>query len=207
MPESRNKGGRIPRVSDEDLLDVFRATSDPVLSTSEVADAVPIQRRGVLSRLRDLEEDGLLESKQIGGRNTVWWLPDEQAVETDTHAPRADATEDPVDAPDATDADESDARDPESAPGEWFPDLSERLPGSGANLEGRIQAARDIHDYLKEEGSGQRSDFKEVVDVKATGYKDFNSFYTNCMDNGGVLAELPGVQPPGEGGHTYRYDP
>ena len=77
MPESSNKSGRKPRVTDEDLLDVFRSTSDPVLSTAEVADAVPIKRRGTLNRLQALEEDGELESKQIGGRNTVWWTEED----------------------------------------------------------------------------------------------------------------------------------
>jgi len=77
MPESTNTGGRKPRVTDDDLLDVFRATADPVLSTAEVADAVPIKRRGTLNRLRDLEDGGRLDSKQIGGRNTVWWLLDD----------------------------------------------------------------------------------------------------------------------------------
>ncbi|MFC7057743.1 hypothetical protein [Halovenus salina] len=80
MPESSNKGGRKPRVTDENLLDVFRTTSDPVLSTAEVADAVPIKRRGTLNRLQALEEYSELESKRIGGRNTVWWLVDEADV-------------------------------------------------------------------------------------------------------------------------------
>jgi len=74
MADSPDTGGRNPRVTDRELLAVFRESDDPVLSTSEVADAVPIQRRATLSRLRSLEEQGELESKQIGGRNTVWWL-------------------------------------------------------------------------------------------------------------------------------------
>lgn len=73
MPESGNKGGRKPRVTDAEILAVFEESSDPVLSTAEVAEQLPIKRRGVLSRLRALEESGDLESKQIGGRNTVWW--------------------------------------------------------------------------------------------------------------------------------------
>ncbi|MFC6823454.1 hypothetical protein [Halopelagius fulvigenes] len=73
MPDS-NKGGRKPRVTDEDLLNVFRESDEPVLSTAEVAEQVPIKRRGTLNRLQTLKEDGYLESKQIGGRNTVWWL-------------------------------------------------------------------------------------------------------------------------------------
>lgn len=82
MPETTDKGGRKPRVSDSELVDVFRSTPDPVLSTREVADAVPIKRRATLNRLQSLEEDGELDSKQIGGRNTVWWRRDADA---DTH--------------------------------------------------------------------------------------------------------------------------
>lgn len=74
MPEQTPDGGRKPRVTDDDLLDVFRSTDDPVLSTAEVADAVPIKRRGTLNRLQSLKDSGHLDSKKIGGRNTVWWL-------------------------------------------------------------------------------------------------------------------------------------
>ena len=79
-------GGRKPRVTDSDLLAVFENSTDPVLSTAEVADAVPIKRRGTLNRLRRLEDDGELASKQIGGRNTVWWLLDERTDETEADA-------------------------------------------------------------------------------------------------------------------------
>lgn len=71
MPD--DSPGRKPRVTDSDILDVFQNTRDPVLSTAEVAQALPIKRRGTLNRLRSLEEAGELESKEIGGRNTVWW--------------------------------------------------------------------------------------------------------------------------------------
>ena len=70
--------GRKPRVTDSDILDVFQNTPDPVLSTAEVANALPIKRRGTLNRLRSLEEAGGLESKEIGGRNTVWWVNTEE---------------------------------------------------------------------------------------------------------------------------------
>jgi len=83
-----DKGGRKPRVTDKDLLDVFHDAEDPVLSTAEVAESVPIKRRGTLNRLRGLEDAGDLESKQIGGRNTVWWLVDERDVsDTDRRSP------------------------------------------------------------------------------------------------------------------------
>lgn len=89
MPETTNKGGRKPRVSDTDLLDVFRSTSDPVLSTREVTDELPIKRRATLNRLQSLKDAGVLESKQIGGRNTVWWHPEPASA---THAAEPDVS-------------------------------------------------------------------------------------------------------------------
>lgn len=71
--------GRKPRVSDEELLAVFHDSADPVLSTREVADELPIGRRATLSRLEALVGADELRSKSIGGRNTVWWT-----VEADT---------------------------------------------------------------------------------------------------------------------------
>ncbi|WP_345782777.1 hypothetical protein [Halobaculum litoreum] len=32
-------------------------------------------RRGILTRLESLEEQGYLRSKKVGGRSTVWWYP------------------------------------------------------------------------------------------------------------------------------------
>lgn len=70
------KPGPKPSVTDEEILAVFRETTDPVLSTAEVAEQLTLERRSVYDRLVSLRDDGALESKQIGGRNTVWWLPE-----------------------------------------------------------------------------------------------------------------------------------
>lgn len=73
--------GRPPSVSDEAILDVFRGSDDPVLIASEVAEELPIGRRGVYQRLEKLAEGGELDHKKIGGRGTVWWL-----IEDDTES-------------------------------------------------------------------------------------------------------------------------
>jgi predicted ArsR family transcriptional regulator len=196
MPESSNKGGRKPRVTDEDLLDVFRTTSDPVLSTAEVADAVPIKRRGTLNRLQSLEDDGDLESKQIGGRNTVWWLLEEQDV------PRAEER------PPATDELQSDdvKGDIETSLDEDLPDEhtgaledvvdavgEDTLPGSGAKLEARREALHAAVEYLREHGQATPSDFQTDVYPDHTGrYTEGDdpaySWWTNCIYKG--LREL-----------------
>ena len=43
------------------------------------ADALPIKRRGTLNRLCTLEERDDVASKDISGRNTVWWRTDTDA--------------------------------------------------------------------------------------------------------------------------------
>lgn len=68
--------GRTPDISDEEILNVFRSSSEPVLTTSEVAANFEITHRGVRDRLEKLEEKGVLESKKVGARAIVWWDPE-----------------------------------------------------------------------------------------------------------------------------------
>ncbi|WP_198664721.1 hypothetical protein, partial [Halorubrum sp. 48-1-W] len=193
MPESSNTGGRKPRVSDRDLLDVFRSTADPVLSTAEVADAVPIKRRGVLNRLRDLEDAGELASKQIGGRNTVWWILDGGDADTfdaeELHGDpsttlagesgesdaRADAVDDATDGPadppaDAHGADAAAEEDALDTARERVDELD--LAGSGADYDRRRDAVLKMYRYLRER-PGERvskSDFADLLDGDDVGY-------------------------------------
>ena len=78
--------GQKARVPDNDILEVFRATTDLALGTAEVANALPIGRRATYNRLTSLCEQGLLISKQIGERNTIWWLAARDYSELDSRA-------------------------------------------------------------------------------------------------------------------------
>ena len=210
MPESSNKGGRKPRVTDEDLLDVFRSTPDPVLSTAEVADAVPIKRRGTLNRLQALEEDGELESKQIGGRNTVWWLVDERGVsDTDRRSP---ATADPAPVDEERDtppeAPESDAVD-DALEDVDFPAGREREACSAA-----VYAARD---YLRDHGPATKREIvAEVMPEHPLGYdvdgalekveagdRYRGAWWRRVVKPG--LKALPDVEAPARGASEWRY--
>ena len=86
----QSKPGRKPRVTDGEILGVLRRTDDPVLSTAEVADALPIKRRATLTRLRRLAESGDVSGKQTGGRNTVWWLAGGESAADPAGDERAD---------------------------------------------------------------------------------------------------------------------
>ena len=209
MADTSKQGGRKPRVTDEDLLDVFRSTSDPVLSPAEVADAVPIKRRGTLNRLQALKEDGELESKQIGGRNTVWWLVDERDV-SDT-ARRSPATADPAPVDEARDTPpeppESDAVD-DALEDVDFPAGREREACSAA-----VCAARD---YLRDHGPATKRDIvTEVMPEHPLGYdvdgalekveagdRYRGSWWRKVVKPG--LKALPDVEAPARGASEWR---
>lgn len=78
-----NPPGRKPRVADAELLAVFREADDPVLTTSEVATALPIGKRATLDRLKALHEAGAIERKAVGPRGQVWWLADGETAPDD----------------------------------------------------------------------------------------------------------------------------
>jgi hypothetical protein len=82
------------KARDDNILGVFEATDDPVLTTSEVAEDLPIGKRATLNRLEDLVDRGEIASKDVGvGR--VWWRvePPESA---ETEATEPESAEEPA---------------------------------------------------------------------------------------------------------------
>jgi len=70
--ENADKGGRSPVVTDEEILRVLRDMTDPVSTSSELADELPINRAGVYKRLTQLEKDGYVDGKKIGPGKAYW---------------------------------------------------------------------------------------------------------------------------------------
>jgi len=72
MGEEKKRGPK-PRVSDEEILQTFRQSPDPVLTASEVAAELPIKRRSVYDRLSQLKRQKLsnlrrlADGRQYGG--------------------------------------------------------------------------------------------------------------------------------------------
>lgn len=76
-----SKPGPDPSVSDEAILSIFIESSDPVLTATEAAEQIPLTRRGLYNRLKNLEKEGEIRSKKVGGRTTVWWVPGHTSTE------------------------------------------------------------------------------------------------------------------------------
>jgi DNA-binding Lrp family transcriptional regulator len=80
-----SKPGPAPKVTAEDVLEVFGDREDPYepLTATEIADALDCSRATAGKRLRELEESGRTTSKKVGGRAVVWWADEVEDV-TDT---------------------------------------------------------------------------------------------------------------------------
>jgi DNA-binding transcriptional regulator YhcF (GntR family) len=67
--------GRKPDVTDEKIISVISQASDPVLSTNEVAERLPIKSNATQKRLKQLHKEERIEGKQAG-RSWIWWAGD-----------------------------------------------------------------------------------------------------------------------------------
>lgn len=88
------------------------------------------------------------------------------------------------------------------------------LPGSGDDLEGRVEALLAMHDLLRERGGGrvETEELKDVAEQHSHGYADADSFWTNCVKKNSAqgrpnaLKALPGVREAGSGEYIYEAD-
>lgn len=74
--------GRRPQVSDDEITAAIEDTRTPVATTADIADRLSIGKRGVLKRLKQLEERGLVTSMSVGARGRVWWIPGDREEPT-----------------------------------------------------------------------------------------------------------------------------
>lgn len=78
MPErERDSQGRFEeRVKLEEVLKMFE--EGVPLSATEVANEFDMSNRAALNKLQELQEQGLIERKQVGSRAVVWWKPPQE---------------------------------------------------------------------------------------------------------------------------------
>jgi predicted transcriptional regulator len=71
--ERRDDGAFAETVSDQDVLFVFDAADEPILTAGEIAEALPVGPDAVYRRLRAMHEEGLVGRKKVGARAVAWW--------------------------------------------------------------------------------------------------------------------------------------
>lgn len=73
-------GGHKEVVDDNEILEIFVQSDNPVLFTTEVADKTGFSNETRL-RLRESEDEGFLASKTGGGKIPVWWITEQRLAE------------------------------------------------------------------------------------------------------------------------------
>ena len=66
--------GRRKRVEDDEILQAIAVSPDPIVTASELSEHMDYTDDGVRNRLDDLEEQGLVMSRDVGSRAKVWWI-------------------------------------------------------------------------------------------------------------------------------------
>lgn len=186
----RSESGQfVERVTLEDVLGVFEQVRGPVITSSDVAEALDCTTEAARQKLTRLYDQGKVDKRKTG-RTTVWWQTDSSTTSASTPTP-----EEPPQEP----------REPAERGAEIDAAL-ERVdtPGTGQSREKREEALRTAYEYLKEHGEAQRKDFKELLGDDV-GYASFSSWWNNYVKAKNALKQLPNVEAPAEGEHTWRY--
>lgn len=130
MNDSAGDGGSssTAKFTAEQVIAVFRKRADQAkpLTANDVMEALGCSRRTAHDRLDELVERGVLETRKVGARSRIWWVP----------LPRRNRRDSPAAMP----------RDPLVE----MRIANADLPGSGELLERRRDALRAAYDYLIE---------------------------------------------------------
>jgi len=188
----RNDHGQFDdRIPARAALDLFEERSDQArpLTASDVMEGLDCSRRTAHNKLGELVDRGLLETRKVGARSRVWWVP----------MPRPDPPEGGVGAAGTEQGDQGTART--RAVEERIDEID--LPGSGSTLTARREALRAAYDYLVENPSARKSDFLADVFPDHPAEYDTAEGWWNALQP--ALKELPGVDPPEERGHIWHF--
>lgn len=227
MVRDRNDQGRYADgIDPETVLDVFDTREDRArpVTASDVVDELGIARRTAHNKLNRLVERGVLETRKVGARGRVWWVPirddategRERAVtpsdahtvvtttESETPATRQSAARDD----DAGSHASSDA--PETAPIETDQDLVDALrdwfddgdhPPKTAHAR---DAVIDVFSLLREQGTLSTGELKErVYERHSEHYADKKPMWDSFSP---YLTDVPGIEKAGYGKFGYAGD-
>lgn len=176
------------RIPPDAALEPFEEREDlgRPLTASDVMDALDCSRRTAHNKLNALVDADRLKTRKIGSRGRVWWTP----------VPSADV--------------EYSSRETASELGDGSAAVDVRtaindadLPGTGSTLEARRDALFAAYEYLTENPSASRSNFLDsVYPDHPAGFETADGWWNAIQP---ALKELPGVDPPEERGHLWRF--
>lgn len=77
------------KVTDDEILRVMEQIPDPAVTTSEIAQLVPVNSNSVRYHLEKMVEESRVEKKTVGARAVVYWLA--ESDEGNSSAPTSES--------------------------------------------------------------------------------------------------------------------
>ena len=206
MTRERDETGQyVETVGPEDVLDVFDAVGGPVITSSDVAEHLECTTEAARQKLHRLVEDGTLDRRKTG-RTVIYWRA-ERPTHTAADTPPRPPAEESIGEDRDTDTDRlTPALDGLDTTDDLRATVRPALAGDGDLLERRVDAILRMYLYLREHGTAESDDLRDVVDPDAVDYADADSVWSNMVKGKDTLRALPGVRTPSTGKATWRYE-
>lgn len=80
----RDDGTFEKAVDSQEILKVFDRVDEPVLTATEIADELDTTAVTITRHLKEMKEDGLVDSKRTGARAVAWWAEVAPALSEET---------------------------------------------------------------------------------------------------------------------------
>lgn len=202
-------GEFVEEIGLDDVVDVFDEVRGPaVITSSDVAGALGCTTEAARQKLKRLYDRGEVDRRK-SGRTTLWWhtggerIPDDVRARGVADAGAAGDESEPTATP-AADTVTSDAGDIR-ARGDTLADALDALD----TTDERRAAVRACVAYLREHGSGQRSDFLDAVYPEhGAGFRSEGGWWNKIGKEylKAVAGRYDPVRAPEkEGSHTWRW--
>jgi ribosomal protein S25 len=160
--ERSDAGTFVETVTLEDVRGVFDAVRGPVVTSSDVADALGCTTEAARQKLRRLVDRGELEKRKTGRTVVYWRAVDEERREPPRDAARSDPGNDP--------GADTDAEEPPIRPESGDEDLAgvvdriaEGWDDPPERIDARKAAARAVLEHAREHGTVSKKEAKEEV--------------------------------------------
>lgn len=191
-------------------LAVFDDVRGPVVTSSDVSEALGCSTEAARQKLATLYERGEVDKRKTG-RTMVYWrtggeriTPDERAVEED-----AERAHERDDTRAEGQADQSDPTPSTPAETDTDGDVIGRAVGALDTTEARREAVRGCIAYLQTHGTGQKSEFVDAVySEHPAGYGSSGGWWNKIGKEflQSAAEDIPALTPPQtEGSHTWRW--
>lgn len=186
--------GRPPEVTDKEILNVIQTSNEPFLTTTEIAEQLPIGQRAVLNRLSKLHDQGTIKKKDLGDRYSVWWTPSslQLSLQSQIQESRERVREY---------RNKSHPSFSEQRVEEKIRELD--IPGTEETEDARRKAIIAAYKYLRNERKASKQDFiKKLFSSFSAGYSNERAWWEKLIRP--ALRKLPTVKPSSRGG-AWRY--